>query len=70
MESTIKLYNEMNAADAKFTKAVIKQFGKKNSGDMRYRSTKFNEATKAAAEAYWIVSNEYCAAVEAARKIA
>ncbi len=71
MDNAIKkLYDEMNAADVVFHKAVVKQFGKKRAGDMRYRSTKHNNVTKATAVVFWEAANRYCAAIEAARKAA
>mgnify|MGYP001598312016 CR=1 FL=1 len=56
-ENQTKAYRAALAADDTFQAAVVKQFGRKNAGDMRYQSKQHNTETKAAAEAFWIASN-------------
>lgn len=63
-----RLYAIAQAADDKFQAAVIRQFGRKNAGTMRYVSSKHNEATKAAATAYWEAANAAVSAMQDARK--
>jgi len=46
------LYYAQVAADDAFQAAVVKQFGKKRAGDMRYQPKLFNSATAQACEAY------------------
>ena len=62
------LYRSAEKADAEFQAAVIRQFGKRNAGDMRYRGSRHNAETKAAAERYWVAINAFLDASEAARK--
>jgi hypothetical protein len=50
-------YKITKAADDVFQAAVIRQFGRKNAGTMRYLGSKHNAETKAAAEMYWIEAN-------------
>lgn len=53
-----ELYRETILADDEFDKAVIKQFGRHQSGDKRYRSSEHNEETRAAGLKYWNIANE------------
>ena len=46
------LYYAHVAADDAFHAAVVRQFGKKRAGDMRYQPKLFNSATAQACEAY------------------
>jgi len=57
------LYEAAKLADEVFHAAVIKQFGRHNAGDMRYRSTKHNAETKAAAKLYQQASDALRAAL-------
>jgi hypothetical protein len=57
-------YAAAKIADAAFQAAVIKQFGRKNAGTMRYMGSKHNAETKAAAERYWIAANHMLDAKE------
>src|SRR5260370_747225 len=52
-------YHAMLKADGVFHAAVIRQFGRKNAGTMRYISSQHNPETKAAAEAYWVACADF-----------
>ena len=55
----LALYEGMQKADEAFQAAVIRQFGKRRAGDMRYTGSLHNPATKAAAMAYWDASHRW-----------
>jgi predicted lipase len=59
MNKRDELYDALEKADEVFTAAVIKQFGRKQSCDMRYHTAKFNADTRAAAEKYWSAAHVY-----------
>lgn len=62
------LYKAALAADDVFQAAVIRQFGRKNAGTMRYLGSEHNAETKSAAVAFWQANKEMLDAMEAARK--
>ena len=47
-----RLWRGAQEADEAFHSAVVKQFGRKAAGDMRFQSSTHNAETKAAAEFY------------------
>ena len=53
-----ELYAIAQRADDEFQTAVIRQFGKRNAGLMRYASAKHNPETASASERYHIAANE------------
>ena len=59
MANTTNLYKVALAADDAFQAAVVKQFGKKNAGDMRYQPKLHNAETKAAYEAFSAASDAW-----------
>ncbi len=59
MENTANLYKVALAADDAFQAAVVKQFGKKNAGDMRYQPKLHNAETKAAYQVFSAASDAW-----------
>lgn len=62
------LYTAMVQADTDFQSAVIKQFGSKRAGDMRYQGSSHNQVTRLASESYWRASKAFLDAKDAASK--
>lgn len=52
-----RLYSEAMAADEKFQDAVVRQFGRRNAGTLRYMTNRHNAETRAACEEHVILSN-------------
>jgi hypothetical protein len=63
----LEAYRESQLKDEEFQAAVVRQFGSKNAGIMRYVGSKHNAATKAAADAYWESANRLVVMTEARR---
>lgn len=63
-------YKITQRADDAFQAAVIRQFGKRNAGDMRYRSSLHNAETRAAANAYHVEANKLVDIAQALRAAA
>lgn len=61
------LYGAVEAADKAFHAAVVRQFGKKHAGDMRYCSGEHNAETKAAADKYHLAAHKLFEAKDAER---
>jgi hypothetical protein len=64
-----QLLAEAYRLDDLFQAAVVKQFGKKRAGDMRYAGSEHNEATRQAGTAYWNAINAYLDAKKAAEVV-
>lgn len=62
------LYYASQVADDAFQAAVVKQFGAKQAGTMRYASGLHNKETKTAAKAYWQAATAMLDAKRAADK--
>jgi hypothetical protein len=52
-----RAYAALEEADSRFQAAVIKQYGHKNAGTMRYCTDLHNPETRAAAEEYWTAAD-------------
>ncbi len=68
MKKAVALYRPMMDADTAFQAAVIKQFGRKNAGTMRYASRQHNAETAAAAEVFHQAAHAYLEAARADRE--
>lgn len=67
MQYSHTLYKAALEADKRFQAQVIRQFGERNAGTMRYVSSKHDRETRAAATEYWEAANAMLAAIKAVR---
>lgn len=61
------LYNAALEADKRFQAQVIRQFGRKNAGTMRYIASKHDDDTRKAATEYWEAANAMLDEMKATR---